>query len=115
MRRVIYYQTIRGRAPARVFISDLTLEQREAVLNDIRVVRDLQERVPKTIFKKLPDTGLWEIRTKAGGVQIRLLSFFDGGDLIVVASGFVKKSRKTSKAEIETAASRMRSYMKRKP
>jgi len=43
-----------------------------------------------------------------------LLSFFDGAALVVVASGFQKKTQKTPQQEIKTAEARKKDYFRRK-
>lgn len=113
MRTIIYYKTEAGTCPAKDFINGLEDAQIEAVFNNIGVVRDLETHVPRTIFKKIT-ADLWEIITKSGGLQIRILSFFDGGSMIVLASGFVKKTKKTPLNEIRTAEMRRKDYLKRK-
>jgi ribosome-binding protein aMBF1 (putative translation factor) len=47
--------------------------------------------------------GLFEIRVQTGSDIYRIFCFFDKGQLVVVANGFQKKSRKTPKQEIEMA------------
>jgi phage-related protein len=44
---------------------------------------------------------LWEIRAEQGGNEFRLLASFDGENLIVITSGFAKKTQKTPRQEIE--------------
>lgn len=71
-------------------------------------------RPPTRFFKKLVGTELWEVRTEYSGNAFRLLGFFDGENLIVLTSGFAKKTQKTPKQEIETAKRRMKDYFTRK-
>jgi len=58
------------------------------------------------LFKKLKGN-IWEFRTKYLTKQIRLLAFWDKSektDILVVAThGFIKKTKKTLKTEIEKA------------
>lgn len=59
------------------------------------------------LFKKLDDTDIWEFRTQYGGIQYRLLAFWDkvnGTDTLVIAThGFIKKTQKTPPKEIAKA------------
>jgi len=49
--------------------------------------------VPERYLKKLAGTvDLWEIRAQAGGNSYRLLGFFDGPTLLILTSGFSKKT-----------------------
>ena len=68
---------------------------------------DLAERTndPK-LFKKLQND-IWELRTKFGGLQIRLLAFWDKSNnketLVIATHGFIKKVDKVPANEIERA------------
>jgi len=68
---------------------------------------DLAEQTndPK-LFKKLQND-IWELRTKYGGLQIRLLAFWDKSDnketLVIATHGFIKKVDKVPANEIERA------------
>jgi len=41
--------------------------------------------------------GLWEIRTKVGSNIFRIFCCFDKGNLVILLSGFQKKTQKTPK------------------
>jgi phage-related protein len=68
---------------------------------------DLAEQTndPK-LFKKLQNE-IWELRTKYGGLQIRLLAFWDKSNnketLVIATHGFIKKVDKVPANEIERA------------
>ena len=73
------------------------------------------ERIPKKYFEHLTETkGLFEIRVEVGGDIFRAFSFFDEGQLIVVANGFQKKTQKTPKNEIELAEKIKKEYFDEK-
>ena len=65
------------------------------------------------IFKKLTDE-IWEFRTKYNREHYRLLAFWDKRDnkntLVICVNGFVKKTKKTPKKEIEKAKAIMIDY-----
>ena len=58
------------------------------------------------IFKKLTQE-IWEFRAKYGSLQYRLFAFWDKRDnkntLVIATHGFVKKTQKAPKQEIEKA------------
>ena len=68
---------------------------------------DLAEQTndPK-LFKKLQND-IWELRTKFGGLQIRLLAFWDKSNnketLVIATHGFIKKVDKVPANEIDRA------------
>ena len=96
------------------FLQSLPDKQSKKVAWTLRVVRDL-EQVPTQYLKKLKSTDdIWEVRVTLGNNTFRLLGFFDGLQLIVLTSGFAKKTNKVPKQEIETAEERKRDYYRRK-
>jgi len=79
-----------------------------------RIVEKL-DIVPQQYFKKLVGTNdLWEVRVQIGGNSYRFLGFFDGSNLLILTSGFVKKQQKTPVREIELAFQRRSDYLQRR-
>ncbi|HKL31196.1 MAG TPA: type II toxin-antitoxin system RelE/ParE family toxin [Tangfeifania sp.] len=76
----------------------------------IGLVRVL-EIVPQKYFKHLTGTdGLYEIRIQVGNNIYRVFCFFDKGNLVILLSGFQKKSSKTPKSEIRKAEKLKKEY-----
>jgi phage-related protein len=69
------------------------------------------------LFKKL-QKDIWEFRTKFGGVQIRLLAFWDKDKetetLVFATHGFIKKVDKVPANEIERAINIRKKYFESK-
>jgi phage-related protein len=67
------------------------------------------------LFKKL-QFDIWEFRTKYGGLEIRLLAFWDKTDqketLVLATHGFIKKVDKVPANEIERAIRLRDKYFK---
>jgi phage-related protein len=77
-------------------------------------IEDLNQ-VPSKYFQKLVNTqDLGEIRVSAGSNIFRLIGFFDGPKIVVVAHGFQKKIQQTPKRAIQIAHERKREYFRRK-
>ncbi len=71
--------------------------------------------VPQTFFKHLTNTdGLYEIRISANKGIFRIFCFFDKGNLVVLLSGFQKKTQKTPKGEIIKAEKLKKEYYENK-
>ncbi|MCR4965719.1 MAG: type II toxin-antitoxin system RelE/ParE family toxin [Bacteroidales bacterium] len=68
--------------------------------------------VDTNVFKKLTGTNIWEFRALYDGNCYRLLSFWDTRTetLIVATHGFVKKSTKTPRKEIDRAETIRKEY-----
>lgn len=93
------------------FIASLPLKARAKILYNIKKSKFCSD--PK-LLKKLDGTDIWEFRTKFAGVQYRLLAFWDDRNetLVVATHGFVKKTQKTPKQEIERAEYLRSQYFK---
>jgi phage-related protein len=67
--------------------------------------------VPKKYFNHMSETdGLWEIRTSVGNNIYRVFCCFDKGNLVILLSGFQKKTQKTPKKEIGKAKRLKKEY-----
>ncbi len=76
----------------------------------IGLVRGLKI-VPKKYFDHMVGTdGLFEIRVQAGNNIFRIFCFFDEGNLVILLSGFQKKTQKTPKKEIKKAERLKQAY-----
>jgi phage-related protein len=114
MRKVLFYQTASGQKPIEDFLDSLSSKQARKVTWVLKLVEDL-ERVPSIYFKKMVNTqDLWEVRALAGSNIFRLIGFFDGPNLVVLAHAFQKKTQKTPKQAIRIAEERKREYFRRK-
>ncbi|WP_434503995.1 type II toxin-antitoxin system RelE/ParE family toxin [Prevotella sp.] len=89
------------------YFEDFFKEQSSKVQDKIIKILDLieqVERIPVTYLKYIEGTeGLFEVRVILNGNIFRIFCFFDGNKLIVLLSGFQKKTQKTPKREIERA------------
>ena len=70
----------------------------------------------KDLFKKLENTDIWEFRTLFKGIQYRLLAFWDTASetLVVATHGFIKKTQKTPRKEINKAEAIRKLYFETK-
>ena len=89
------------------FFDDFFREQSPKVRTKIIKVLDIIEqldRIPITYLKYIEGTdGLFEIRVLLGNNIFRIFCFFDGNKLVVLLSGFQKKTQKTPPDEINKA------------
>ena len=67
--------------------------------------------VPKKYFDHITGTdGLWEIRIQVGNNIFRVFCCFDKKNLVILLSGFQKKTQKTPKKEIEKSERLKKEY-----
>jgi phage-related protein len=114
MREILFYETASGQKPIEDFLDSLSSKQAQKVTWVLKLVEDL-DRVPSNYFKKMVNTSeLWEVRASVGSNIFRLLGFFDGPDLVILAHAFQKKTQKTPKQAIKIAEERRKDYFRRK-
>ena len=96
------------------FFDDIESKAVEKILFNIKKSRNIVE---KELFTKL-DSDIWEFRTLFNKKKYRVLAFWDKSDrketLVVGTNGFIKKTKKTPKKEIEKAKRIMRLYFEKK-
>lgn len=54
--------------------------------------------------------GLFELRCREGGIQVRMLYAFEGNGIAVLTHGIVKKTGPIPRAEVRLAARRLHQY-----
>jgi phage-related protein len=114
MREIRFYRTWTGRSPVGEFIRSLSAKQQRKLIWVLKQVES-QEQVASEYFKKLSGSAdLWEVRAQFGGDAMRLLGFFDGPRLVILVSGFAKKTQQTPSSEIDVAHARKQEYLRRK-
>ncbi len=84
------------------------------ILQILRVIEEV-EVIPSNHIRHLEGTeGLYEIRVIFGGKLFRVFCFFDSGKMVILLSGFQKKSTKTPAEMIRKNTRLMREYFKEK-
>jgi len=93
-------------------------KQPEKVQNKIyKVIEIIEtfERIPETYLKQIKGAkGLYEARIRIGKNIWRVFCFFDKGQLVILLTGFQKKTQKTPKKEIKKAQKLMLEYFNEK-
>lgn len=113
MREIELYSTLAGRCPVMEFLEQVPKAAADKIAKVLDAVRQM-DRVPEQYLKKLSGTdGLWEVRAQHGGSAYRLLGFWSGRRLVVLVSGFVKKTEAVPAREITLAQRRRREYLGR--
>ncbi len=73
------------------------------------------ERVPENYLKSIKGRrGLYEIRIQLGSNIWRVFCFFDEDRLVILLNGFVKKTQKTPRRELDLASKLMMEYYENK-
>ena len=100
------------------FFEDFLLAQPVKVQDKIyKIIEAIEtlERIPANYLKFIQGTnGLYEARIQLGSDIWRVFCFFDQGKLVILLNGFVKKTQKTPRKEIDKALGLMNSYYEEK-
>ena len=104
--QVIFYRTEAGHEPVREWLLSLQKFERKMLGEDIKTVQ-FGWPIGMPIVRKL-DSGLWEIRTQLENRIARVL-FTLRECHVVLLHGFIKKSRRIPRGDLDLAKQRMRS------
>ena len=102
---VAFFATASGNEPVREWLRSLPREERRILGEDIKSVQ-FGWPLGMPLVRKL-DKGLWEVRSRLPGRIARVL-FTTNESKMVLLHGFIKKSQKTPKEDLELAKTRLR-------
>ena len=107
-----FYETEDGKCPVQEFIESLDIKMYAKVLRtiDLLEANGTDLRAP---YSKFLEDGILELRIKQGSDISRVLYFFFVGNKAILTNGFIKKSQKTPKKEIELAKKYKSDYERR--
>lgn len=111
--KVIFYAREDGTEPVKDFILGLDKKMRAKVMKELKML-SLNGTELREPYSKLLEDGIFELRAQSGSDITRVLYFFFVGREIVLTNGFVKKTRKTPREEIDRAKHLRADYLKRK-
>jgi len=106
-----YVELPNGRVPAREFVDSLDYKAAARIDAFIERLRSYGNRMQGKFVKKLTND-IFELRVKQFDRIFRVLFFYQPGMLIVITSGFQKKTQETPPAEITRAERLRRLWMK---
>lgn len=110
---IIFYDKPDGTEPAKEFIMSLDGKMRARTLRTIQLLSENGTDLRMPYSEHLVD-GIFEVRAKIGSDISRVLYFFVIGKKIVLTNGFIKKTQKTPKSEIELAKKYRNEFLNRK-
>ena len=102
----VFYRTATGNEPVREWLRGLTVEDRQVLGRDLRLV-ELGWPVGMPLCRPLGG-GLWELRSGLLGNRIARVLFCAAQGRMVLLHGFIKKTQRTPQAELELARARQK-------
>lgn len=112
MYQIIFYDTAEGKSPVSQFLDSLPPKLLAKTLRTIDLLEKYGPNLTLPYSKHLGE-GIFELRAKQSSAITRVLFFFMSGKKIVLTNGFIKKTAKTPKSEIDLAKKYRTSYQRR--
>lgn len=109
---VLYYKKSNGSCPFLEFYETLDTKWKARTLRLLLLLEENGNELREPYSKPLED-GIFELRVKSGNNISRALYFFAVGRKIIITHGFVKKTNKTPKKEINLAKEYRKDYLER--
>ena len=110
---VIFYRKENGEEPAKEFLINLDVKMRAKIMRAVSRLEENGTTLREPFSKHLED-GIFELRATFNSSISRVLYFFFTGRTVVLTNGFIKKTQKTPRTEIEKAKIYRADYMKRR-
>lgn len=107
-----FYVSETGREPVRDWLKSLEPEDRRLIGTDIKTV-EYGFPIGMPVCRQIGD-GLYEVRTNLPGRKIARVLFCVYEKQMVLIHGFIKKTQKTPKQDLELALERKRQLERRK-
>lgn len=108
-----FYEKENGDIPVEEFLLGLNIKMRAKLIGIMKILQEKGNLLREPYSKHLDD-GIFELRGKVGSDISRVLYFFYYDGKIILTSGFVKKTKKTPKAEIDRAKAYRDDYLERR-
>ena len=108
-----FYSSEDGREPVAEFLDSLDSKMSAKLVGLMEILEEKGTELRMPYSEHLED-GIFEIRAKVGSDISRVLYFFVIGHRIILTNGFIKKTQKTPKGEIEKAKQYRKEYLSRK-
>ena len=106
-RQVVYTEYFQA------FFSEQDRKRQDKIIKILNNIEQL-ELIPESYLKYIVETdGLYEIRVQLGRRLFRIFCFFDEDKVIILLTGFQKKTQKTPPREIQKALRLKREYYER--
>lgn len=109
---VDFYRLPDGGEPVKEFLDGLDKKMRAKALHSIAILQEFGNTLREPHSKPIGG-GLFELRIKFASDITRIFYFFVVDNRIILTNGFVKKTMKTPKSEIELARKYKADYERR--
>ena len=110
-----FFKDEEGSSPVERFLLGLVTTNKELFNKASKGINKLRNRIyHKEPLSKHIESGLWELRIKAGNDILRIFYTFEKGQIIILLHVFIKKRQKTTVGELEIARKRLKDIKMRR-
>ena len=110
MWEIEYYETGRARCPIREFIDSLDSKSKAKVARTIDLLEQFGIELGMPYAKHIEEE-LWELRTRVGTNQYRIIYFLFTGKVFILLHGFMKKSGRIPERDLKIARDRRDDFL----
>lgn len=107
------YQDTKGKIPVYDFVTSCDPKMKAKLLKYMELLEEYGKDL-RSPYSEYLEEGIFELRVKVSSNISRVLYFFIEDKKIVMTNGFIKKTQKTPRNEIELAKKRRKDYLERR-
>lgn len=99
---IIFYRMPDGTAPVEDFLDSLNIKMRNKALDSLLILEEFGNTLREPYSKPMGN-GLFELRIKFSSDISRIFYFFFADNKIILTNGFIKKTQKTPRSQLNLA------------
>ena len=108
-----YFETAKGRRPVQEFIDSLDTRSKAKIARTLDLLEQFGIKLGMPYAKHV-EGDLWELRTRVGSNQYRLIYLLFTGRVFILLHGFMKKSGRIPQQDLRTARDRRTEFLTRR-
>lgn len=111
--KVIFYQEPTEISPVIEWLKELKIKDKKGLANCLFRIKQLEElgyELRRPIADYLTD-GIYELRAKHQNIQYRILYFFDGQNIAIIAHSIIKKTSAVPQSDLDQAIVRKNNFI----
>ncbi len=107
--QIEFYKTHNNKSPVKDWLSSLNVKTKVKVFRHLELLEKFGLELKEPYVKYL-ENKLYEVRVKDKQGIYRIIYFANTGKKFILLHGFIKKTQKTPKKELDLAKIRMKEY-----
>ena len=108
-----YFETAKGKRPVQEFIDSLDTRSKAKIARTLDLLEQFGIKLGMPYAKHV-EGDLWELRTRVGSNQYRLIYFLFTGGVFILLHGLMKKSGQIPQQDLRTARDRRTEFLTRR-